>query len=530
MKSILIVDDEESVRSSLSLLFKNQFQVVTASDGQEAVTLFSSERPDLVLLDITMPKKDGIETLKELRQIDSTIPVIMLSGANTVRTAVQSMKYGAIDFLNKPFDVDELSSLIVTTLNNESKKEITSSSSSVNERLASSKNVIRNAPLNNGTVVGESSLIRELLDKVDQVAKHDSTVLITGESGVGKELIARRIHEQSERSDGPFVPINCAAIPESLVESELFGHERGSFTSAVDERVGHFELAHGGTLFLDEIGELSLSVQVKMLRFLQEQEFLRVGSSVARRVNVRVVAATNQKLEDLVKENKFRQDLYYRIHVVNLELAPLRDRYEDIPILVSHFLEQFKDSYKRGTLEFSEEVWTIFREYSWPGNIRELENVIESVLALCPSELVMPEHLPNRLLKNNEIEPVQFRVLEKGLSFEEAEKQFESEIIMKALQKTGFIQTRAAELLGISRRILKYKMDKLGITESLEGNRNSTKENTIKDSAPSTEEAPQTAIVDLNPEEAAEEEQEDQKLQGEEVDSSDEESPNASIE
>ncbi|MGA1191460.1 MAG: sigma-54-dependent transcriptional regulator [Bdellovibrionota bacterium] len=497
MKSILIVDDEESVRSSLALLFKTQFSVTTAADGEDAIRQFQGERPDLVLLDITMPRKDGIETLQELHKLDQTVPIIMLSGGNTIRTAVQAMKIGAVDYLTKPFDVDELSSLIVSTLTTPihtvgERTENTSKKSSIVQETRA-KTTAQSTHRNGSQVVGESFLIRQLLEKVDQVAKHDSTVLITGESGVGKELIARRIHEQSNRAGGPFVPINCAAIPESLVESELFGHERGAFTSAMDERIGHFELAHGGTLFLDEIGELSLSVQVKMLRFLQEQEFLRVGSSVARRVNVRVVAATNQKLENLIKENKFRQDLYYRIHVVNLELPPLRDRYEDIPTLVQYFLKRFENTYGRSGLQFSDEVWTIFREYSWPGNIRELENVIESILALCPVDMVTAEHIPRKLLHNEFTESVPFRMLEKGLSFEEAERKFESDIITKALKKSGYVQTRAAELLGISRRILKYKMDKLGITEALENDKNSGSEITTDNGEKSN-----TEVVDLD--------------------------------
>lgn len=494
MKSILIVDDEESVRSSLALLFKSQFSVKTAADGEDAIQQFQAEKPDLVLLDITMPKKDGIETLQELQHHDPTIPIIMLSGGNTIRTAVQAMKLGAVDYLTKPFDVDELSSLIVSTLTTPSYaegKEVHSKASTGRETKV--KATAPSANRNDNKVVGESPLIRQLLEKADQVAKHDSTVLITGESGVGKELIARRIHEQSNRAGGPFIPINCAAIPESLVESELFGHERGAFTSAMDERIGHFELANGGTLFLDEIGELSLSVQVKMLRFLQEQEFFRVGSSIARRVNVRVVAATNQKLEKLIKENKFRQDLYYRIHVVNLELPPLRDRYEDIPILVQHFLKRFEDTYGRSGLQFSDEVLTIFREYAWPGNIRELENVIESILALCPVDTVTAEHLPRKLLDNDTTEPAPFKMLEKGLSFEEAERKFESDIITKALKKSGYVQTRAAELLGISRRILKYKMDKLGITESLESEKSAASALTSENKEKSA-----TEVVDID--------------------------------
>lgn len=465
MKKILVVDDEETVRSSLALLLKGQFEVDTAENGEQAIACCESNPPDLVLLDVMMPKVDGIETLRRVKVTHPELPVIMLSAANTARTAVEAMKLGAVDYLNKPFNVEDLTTLIVETLEeSQSGREHVQPSPSEISTARSKQHKSKSVE-----IVGASTAISTLLSQVDQVAQRDSTVLITGESGVGKELIARRIHEQSARAQKPFVPINCAAIPESLIESELFGHERGAFTSAVEDRVGHFELADGGTLFLDEIGELSLAVQVKMLRFLQEQEFFRVGSSSPRRVNVRVVAATNRRLEDLVREKRFRQDLYYRIHVVNLEVPPLRERYEDIPILVEHFLQGLMDSYGNRILTFSEDVWTVFREYSWPGNIRELENVIESVMALCPDELVTPEQLPARLLRHEISEPVQFRMLDQGLSFEEAEKKFESEIILKALKKTGFVQTRAAELLGISRRILKYKMDKLGITDALEG-------------------------------------------------------------
>ncbi|MCI5066235.1 sigma-54 dependent transcriptional regulator [bacterium] len=468
MKSILVVDDEETVRSSLALLLKAQFSVRTAGDAESALQLFGESRPDLVLLDVMMPKVDGIETLKRLKQKDPALPVIMLTAANTVRTAVESMKLGAADYISKPFDVEELTNTIIETLQ-KSEQEAPKGGADHPVAVQTPPREQRSGP--DSKIIGESEAIRELLAQVEQVAARESTVLITGESGVGKELIARRIHDKSERASGPFIPINCAAIPESLIESELFGHERGAFTSAIEERVGHFELADNGTLFLDEIGELSLSVQVKMLRFLQEQEFFRVGSSTARRVNVRVVAATNRKLDELVKEKQFRQDLYYRIHVVNLEVPPLRERYEDIPVLVEHFLEKFSESYGKRDLSFSDGVWTVFREYPWPGNIRELENVVESILALAPEDLITEEYLPQQLLHSEIPEPIQFQLLEQGLSFEEAEKKFESDIILKALKKTGFVQTRAAELLGISRRILKYKMDKLGITDAIERER-----------------------------------------------------------
>jgi transcriptional regulator with PAS, ATPase and Fis domain len=293
----------------------------------------------------------------------------------------------------------------------------------------------------------------------------DATVLITGESGTGKELIARRIHELSPRRSGPFIPINCAAIPETLIESELFGHERGAFTSAVERRVGHFELADGGTLFLDEIGELSLPVQVKMLRFLQEQEFYRVGRSKPIKVNVRIIAATNRNLEELIKEKGFRQDLYYRINVVSLNLPPLRDRFEDIEPLVEHFVTKFKPAYGGRQLGFEPVALKTMVEYDWPGNVRELENVIESLMALCPNEVVTDNDLPRKLKAAHQRESFKPMAEDTGMSFEDAERRFETEMIVKALKKTNYVQTRAAELLGISRRILKYKMDKLGISD-----------------------------------------------------------------
>ena len=318
-KKVLIVDDEKDIRDSLRLLLTTNFIVSTAESGPEALELVDEFKPDLILLDVIMPTLDGIATLKKLREIKSDIPVIMLTGNNTVPTAVEAMKLGAVDYLNKPFDFDSLSSLIVDTLDCD---EETSSVQDAEPRV-SRKNL--NIPDGDfGSMVGRSPLMLEVFQKIEQIAVRDTTALITGESGTGKELIARRIHDLSTRKDEPFVPINCAAIPETLIESELFGHEKGAFTNAYDRRIGHFELANGGTIFLDEIGELSLPVQVKMLRFLQEHEFYRVGRSKPIKVDVRIIAATNKNLENLIKEKKFRQDLFYRINVINIELPPLR--------------------------------------------------------------------------------------------------------------------------------------------------------------------------------------------------------------
>jgi DNA-binding NtrC family response regulator len=456
-KKVLIVDDEVGIRDSLKLLLKGSYEVLTAEDGEEALAKVVSDNPDMVLLDLIMPKVDGIEALRAIKEKKPNLPIVILTGTNTVRTAVQAMKYGAIDYLGKPFDIDELKRIInqATSLSVEAFE--------VTDRSAVSQNLPER---DCGPMVGKSSLMEKLFQRVRQVAERDTTVLITGESGTGKELVARLVHSQSNRKDKPFIPINCSAIPESLIESELFGHEKGAFTHAVERRLGHFELANGGTLFLDEIGELSLQVQVKLLRFLQEQEFYRVGSSKPTRVDVRIIAATNRNLEEAIKQKTFREDLYYRINVIGLNLPPLRERYEDVPSLVEHFLQKLSQQYGDKTVKFSEGAMSRLKEYAWPGNVRELENVIESLVALCPSDTVSEDDLPAKITNKEKVTlPIVGDISSGKIGFEEAEKRFETEIILKALRKTNYVQTRAAELLGISRRILKYKMDKLGISD-----------------------------------------------------------------
>ena len=454
-KKVLIVDDEPNVRTSLELLLKTNFEVVTAEDGAIALELVESEQPDLVLLDIVMPNLDGMETLKQLAERNKNIPVIMLTATNTVKTAVQAMKYGAVDYLNKPFDVEELTALIFQTIQD--------AVPVAKEQVELPKEAEIEADF--GPMIGSSGLMSQLFQQVKNVADSDTTILVTGESGTGKELIARRIHDLSPRKSGPFVPINCAAIPETLIESELFGHEKGAFTNAVERRIGFFELADSGTLFLDEIGELSLPVQVKLLRFLQEQEFCRVGSSKPIRVNLRVVCATNQNLESLMEAGKFREDLYFRINVINLSVPPLRDRFEDIVPLAEHFVKKFGPVYGDRALSFTKGASDVLKQYDWTGNVRELENVIESLMALAPNDEIQEDDLPPKLKSRSSMSNLKSGVFEGDLNFEEAEKIFETEMIVKALKKTDYVQTKAAELLGISRRILKYKMDKLGISD-----------------------------------------------------------------
>ncbi|MFM1848065.1 MAG: Acetoacetate metabolism regulatory protein AtoC [Pseudomonadota bacterium] len=456
-KRVLIVDDEAGVRDSLKLLLNKDFEVDTAVDGEQALSRLDDFNPDVVLLDVLMPNLGGMDTLKQLRERRADTPVIMLTATNTVRTAVQAMKWGAIDYISKPFDIEELTGLLNATLGEDPK---------VGRGPQVARAGLTAPEADFGTMVGRSAAMSETFSRVAQIAPRDATVLITGESGTGKELVARRIHDLSSRKSGPFVPINCAAIPESLIESELFGHEKGAFTSAVERRVGHFELADGGTLFLDEIGELSLPVQVKMLRFLQEQEFYRVGRSKPIKVNVRIIAATNKNLEELIAQKLFRQDLFYRINVVSLNLPPLRDRFEDIPLLVEHFVRKFQPAYGGKALSLDAEALKTLIEYDWPGNVRELENVIESLMALSPNEAVTANDLPRKLKSVHHREVYKPGAGDDPMSFEDAERRFETEMILKALRKTNYVQTRAAELLGISRRILKYKMDKLGISDT----------------------------------------------------------------
>lgn len=459
-KRVLIVDDEPGVRESLRLLLKDRYEIALAEDGDQALSSMDQLKPDLVILDLIMPKIDGIEALKQIKEKRADLPVIILTGTNTVRTAVQAMKLGAVDYLGKPFEVDELKGIIAKAIEGQ-EQQASAKSDSVISKIRGAADVEADF----GPMVGRSSCMQDLFSRVRQVAERETTVLITGESGTGKELIARMIHRESKRKDGPFIPINCAAIPESLIESELFGHEKGAFTHAVERRIGHCELANKGTLFLDEIGELSLGVQVKILRFLQEQEFYRVGRSKPINVDVRIIAATNRNLEQAIKQKQFREDLYYRINVIGLHIPPLRDRFEDIQNLVEHFCSNMSSIYGGKKLTFHPDAMRILVEYPWPGNVRELENVVESLIALCPNEQVLETDLPEKLKVRATFEGLKNEANSGQLGFDEAERQFEREIILKALRKTNFIQTRAAEVLGISRRILKYKMDKLGISD-----------------------------------------------------------------
>ncbi len=451
---ILIVDDEAGVRESLRMVLKGRYDVVTAASGEEALEFLERDPVDVVLLDIIMPGIDGMETLERIKQRAPSPQVVMLTATKTVKTAVQAMKLGAFDYLTKPFDIDELNLLLDRAVHATALvREVEALRSEVGVRYGFDN------------IVGNSEKIRAVLSTVSMVAPLKTTVLITGESGTGKELIAKAIHFNSPRAAKPLVTLNCAAIPENLLENELFGHERGAFTDAHTKQIGQFEHADQGTIFLDEIGEMAPSTQAKILRVLEQGEFLRIGGSAPVNVDVRVVAATNRDLHREVREGTFRSDLFYRLNVVAIHLPALRERREDILPLVHHFLRSKSAALGIPERRFDNEALDVLLRYNWPGNIRELENTVERALVLSRSSVLTPHDLPAHMTEGDDrLElPNQTSVLSGETSLGDAVDQFELALIRRALEQTQYNQTRAAELLGTTRRILKYKIDKLGI-------------------------------------------------------------------
>lgn len=457
-RKILLIDTTRRQGESIAGQLPDSYEVQCATATDDAVQMARGVLPDLIILDVTLPGMQDLGAIEQLREQGITSPVLVLSPAGEVKTAVEAIKQGASDVLDASVPPMQVLEVVSRLLQGSAGRKVV---------IRPSRRQVREIEGDFGPMAGRSAVMIDLFHRVDQLAGHETTVLITGESGTGKELVAREIHKRSSRKHGPFVAINCAAIPETLIESELFGHEKGAFTHAVERRLGQFEIADGGTLFLDEIGELSLAVQVKLLRFLQEQEFYRVGRSKPITVDVRVVTATNRNLEDLVRIKQFRQDLLYRINVINLHIPPLRDRQSDIPRVLEHCQRKLSPLYGGRQLHFSSEALDLLLRYGWPGNIRELENVMEGLLALAPSDAISIEALPQKIRRSAEVGASESigSVHASGLGFDEAERIFETGMILKALKKADFVQTRAAELLGISRRILKYKMDKLGINE-----------------------------------------------------------------
>lgn len=447
-KKILIADDEKNMIWALKKALKNEeYIMITASNGIEAVEMVKSNSPDLVLLDLKMPKLNGLEALKEIKNIDPKISVIMMTAHGTMESAVEAMKNGAIDYISKPFDIEELKMQIRKAIDIEVMKE---QIDFLTEELKNKTGKI---------IIGESSKIKDVLDIVNRVAKSNATVLITGESGSGKELFANAIYNNSNRNDKPYVKINCGAIPENLVESELFGHEKGAFTGAISKKLGKFERANYGTIFLDEIGELSLPMQVKLLRVLQEKEIERIGGTEVIKIDVRVVAATNRDLKKMIKERSFREDLYYRLNVIPIELPSLKERKEDIPLLVEYFIDKYYKQMGRNLIKIDKEALQMLVNHEWKGNIRELENVIERMVILCQSDTIHKKDLPKEILFGNMGDIEEFLLPENGIDLEKVEKNF----IRQALMFSDGNQTKAAKVLGITRHTLLYRMDKYDI-------------------------------------------------------------------
>lgn len=450
--SLLIVDDEAGVRESIRLIFGDDLRVFEAKSSEEAVRRVREERPEVVLLDIMMPGTSGLETLSQIKAAHPDGQVIMLTALNTARTAFAAKESGAFDYVTKPFDVDELRLRVDRALE---KVELSRELDRLKEELG------RKYGIEN--IVGKSKAMLDVFKVVSTVATKKSTVLITGESGTGKELIARAIHYNSDRRDKPFVVVNCAALPETLIESEIFGYEKGAFTDAHQRKIGHFELANGGTILLDEIGELASGTQAKFLRAIETETFTRLGGTEENKVDVRVIAASNRDLEKMAQTGGFRHDLFYRLNVVSVRLAPLRERIEDIPPLLDYFLRLKARENSVAPKSLSAEVVDCFMSYSWPGNVRELENLVERLTILSARETIGLMDLPEAMRNSNQVTSLTEEVLHGCRPLGEAVDEFEREMILKALEKTAYNQTKAALLLGTSRRVLRYRMEKLRI-------------------------------------------------------------------
>jgi two-component system response regulator HydG len=447
---ILVADDEESHRIMLRAVLQEEgYTVAEAADGPEAIRAVEQEPFDLILLDIRMPGMDGIEALVEIRKISPYVPVLMMTAYASVKTAVEALKSGAFEYLIKPLDIDELKILIEKALEHYHLRE---ENLALKERLGDRFDFSK--------MIGKSWKMVELFDLLAQVAPTDATVLILGESGTGKELVANALHHNSPRASQPFIKVSCAALPETLLESELFGHEKGAFTGAVARKEGRFWAAHRGSIFLDEVGEMSATTQTKLLRVLQEKEFQSLGSTRTIKVDVRVIAATNKDLGQEVRGGRFREDLFYRLNVVPVSIPPLRERREDIPALAVRFLFLYREKNKKDLREISPKALDLLVRYDWPGNVRELENCIERAVIMARGEVIAPADLPPAIQALSSVDKELAGLsLPSGVSLQEVEKS----LILKTLDDTGGNRTRAAEILGINRRTLQNKLKEYGI-------------------------------------------------------------------
>lgn len=452
--TILVVDDEDSVRKLLTAVLKREgYHVESAVDGQDALHKFSAVKPHLVLMDIRMPNVDGIAAFKEMKKIRTDIMVILLTAFAAVETAVEAVKLGAFDYIIKPFDIDEIKML---------------ANRAIQMQRMTEELIVLHRELNDSyspeKILTNSPKMKELYKIINKVSHSNVSVLIMGESGTGKELIANAVHYNSPRCNGPFIKINCGALPEGLLESELFGHEKGAFTGAVMRRAGRFEQADKGTLFLDEIGEISPNLQVKLLRVLQEREFERVGGNETIKTDIRIIAATNRNIEEMVQRGQFRQDLYYRLNVISLSSLPLRERKEDIGLLVDHFLQKFARENHKESLVFDVEALDKLQKYDWPGNVRELANVVERAVIMSTGNVVFAEDLPENLVKgagNHNSQADEKKI--NGQTLKEMIKKEECKLIMQALSDNRGNRVKTAKKLGISRRALLYKIQEYEI-------------------------------------------------------------------
>ena len=441
--NILVVDDERNILKLVSATLKKEgYGVETAQSSEEAIEKFSRDAYHLVITDLKLPGKTGIELLGYLKARDPDVPVIVVTAFGTIENAVEAMKNGAFNYLTKPINSDELLSVTKEAIEKyELKRENIVLKSELKEKYTFS------------AIIGKSAPMQEVFNTIRMVAKTQSNILIVGESGTGKELVARAVHYDSDRAGGPFVTIDCATIPAEIMESELFGHEKGAFTGAHEKKAGLMEHANNGTVFLDEIGDLDLNLQKKLLRFLQEREILRVGGAARIKLNVRIVAATNKDLEQEVAAKRFREDLYYRLNVVTVKIPPLRERKDDIPLLAHHFLEKVNRIEGKHIQGFDDAVMAAFLNYEWPGNVRELENTVERAYILCPTVTISQKYLPAKLTP---------AAREEGAPFDQMNLvETEKRLIIKALNQTSWNQSRAAEVLGITRKQLRTKMKNL---------------------------------------------------------------------
>ncbi len=447
-QNILIVDDEKNTREGLKLILENEnYNILLAEDGEKAEEIISEKPIDLVITDLKMPKIDGMELVNFIKNKSADTEIIMLTGHGTIETAVQAMKKGVFDYIIKPVNIDEMNLLAERALMKKSMRE-------ENENLKEQLNIKYGFE----NIIGNSPQMLDVFEKVKKVAPTKANVLIVGESGTGKELIAKAIHHHSPRRIKPFIPINCGALTPTLLESELFGHEKGAFTGAFKQKLGRFELANNGTLFLDEISEITPELQVKLLRVLQEQIFERVGGTQSIKVDVRIISATNKDLKKLMDQNIFREDLYYRLNVVQINLPPLRERTGDIPLLINKFVKEFCKENNKPTMTISSKAMNLLQGYHWPGNVRELRNTIEGIVVMATGDKILPEHLPPEITALSKENVVKIKA---GTSIKDAEK----ELIRATLIQVKGNRTKAANMLGLGRKTLYRKIEEYELTD-----------------------------------------------------------------